>query len=179
MASGERAAGRRMADDFIIVALGGNLAADLADLQQRFLAALAVLPDHGVEVVGRSRFWRSAAWPDPSEPAYLNAIALVDTALGPAQVMAVLHRVEALFGRRRTQTNAPRALDLDLVAYGRQVRAADPILPHPRAAERLFVMGPLADVAPDWRHPITGERAAVLAGQASVGKDARPLPENP
>ena len=89
--------------------------------------------------------------------------------------MATLGRIEAAFGRQRSGANAPRTLDLDLIAYGRTTGNLDGlILPHPRAAHRLFVMGPLAEIAPGWQHP-DGETAQALAGSASVGKDAAPL----
>ncbi len=170
---------RRTVAESIIVALGGNLAAGVTGLRQSLMTALEAFPEHGLEVVQRSRFWRSAAWPDASEPPFLNAVALVRTSLDPMQAMAALHRIESLFGRERGGVNAARTLDLDLIAYGRRVCAGPLVLPHPRAAERLFVMGPLAELAPDWRHPVTDERAADLAGRASVGRDATPLPDEP
>ena len=72
--------------------------------------------------------------------------------------------------------NAPRTLDLDLIAYGREISAARGlILPHPRAHDRLFVMGPLAEIAPGWVHPVLGRTAAELVVSATVGRDARPL----
>ncbi len=179
MASGEQAAVRRVLDESIIVALGGNLAAGGESLQENLEAALGALPAVGLQVVRRSRFWRSAAWPDPSQPAFLNAVALVETALDPEQTMAALHEVERRFGRVREKANAPRTLDLDLIAYGRQVRTDGLVLPHPRASERLFVMAPLAELVPDWRHPVSGERAADVAGCASVGLDATPLADEP
>lgn len=86
--------------------------------------------------------------------------------------------LEAAFGRRRRAANDPRTLDLDLVAYGRTVLdEPDLILPHPRAHERRFVMGPLAEIAPGWIHPRTGRTAADLAATATVGADAAPLIE--
>ncbi len=94
------------------------------------------------------------------------------TELGPHELMAALGRIEEAFGRQRTHLNAPRTLDLDLIAYGRLSGDLDGlILPHPRAAERLFVMGPLAEIAAEWQHP-GGGRAVDLAAGAVIGRDA-------
>lgn len=123
----------------------------------------------------RSSWWRSAAWPDPNGPEYRNGVALVEANAGPAGVLAALLKLEAEMGRDRWAKNAPRTLDLDLIAHGRTV-LNDPglIVPHPRAHERLFVMGPLAEVAPEWTHPVLGKTAADLAAAAPVGRDATP-----
>lgn len=88
--------------------------------------------------------------------------------------MARLHGLEQGFGRLREQINAPRSLDLDLIAYGRRL-GETPTTPHPRAADRLFVMGPLAEIAPRWVHPSLGRSAAELAAAATVGLDAAPV----
>jgi 2-amino-4-hydroxy-6-hydroxymethyldihydropteridine diphosphokinase len=163
-------------DEAVIVALGGNLALEGQAVQAVLELAAGRLAAAGLRPVKRSGWWRSAAWPDPTQPAYLNAVAWVDTALEPGAVLAALLEIESAFGRRRSVPNAPRTLDLDLIAYGRRV-IDEPglILPHPRAADRLFVMGPLAEIAPDWRHPITSETAAELAARATVGTDATPI----
>ena len=92
--------------------------------------------------------------------------------------MDALLRVEAAFGRERGAANDPRTLDLDLIAYGRTVVDEPGLtLPHPRAHERRFVMGPLSEVAPDWIHPELGGTAAALAATAAIGSDAEPLGE--
>jgi len=136
-------------------------------------AALSSFPRAGLRIDRRSGWWRSAAWPDPSQPAYLNAVAIVETALSPAELMAAIHALEAEFGRKRGAANAPRTLDIDLIAYGREViDAPGLVVPHPRAAERGFVMRPLAEIAPDWIHPTLGKTAAELAEAATVGADA-------
>jgi 2-amino-4-hydroxy-6-hydroxymethyldihydropteridine diphosphokinase len=159
----------------VLVALGGNIKDEFASCEALLEAALDRFPLFGLTVVKRSRWWRSASWPDPTAPDYLNGLAIVETALSPHETMTALHGLERTFGRRRTVRNAPRTLDLDLISHGRTVIAqGDLILPHPRAAERLFVMGPLAEIAPDWRHPASGETAAALAAKAGVGRDARP-----
>ena len=107
------------------------------------------------------------------QPEYRNGVAIVEAHAGPQAVLAGLLSVEAALDRARGARNAARTLDLDLIAYGREVRDGEGLtLPHPRAHERLFVMGPLAEIAPAWRHPVSGETAADLAASSSVGLDA-------
>jgi 2-amino-4-hydroxy-6-hydroxymethyldihydropteridine diphosphokinase len=162
-------------DEAVIVALGSNLKGSYPSLQSLLEAALDALAPEGLKVIARSSWWRSAAWPDPSGPAYLNGVAIVETALEPFEALAALRRIEAQFGREREERNAARTLDLDLIAWGRRTLDSEALtLPHPRAAERRFVMGPLAEVAPGWRHPVSGETAAALAAKATIGRDAEP-----
>jgi 2-amino-4-hydroxy-6-hydroxymethyldihydropteridine diphosphokinase len=163
-------------DEAVILALGGNLAGDYPSVEALLEAALSAFLDAEIRVVRRSGWWRSAAWPDPGAPAYLNGVAIVETKLSPRALMQRLLDIEASFGRRRTEPNAPRTLDLDLIAHGRQV-IDEPglVVPHPRAHERLFVMGPLAEIAPAWTHPVLGSSAAELADRATIGVDARPV----
>jgi 2-amino-4-hydroxy-6-hydroxymethyldihydropteridine diphosphokinase len=159
------------------VALGGNLAGDFASCEALLEAALTRFPQAGLPVLARSRWWRSAAWPDAKGNEYRNGVAIVE-ANGPAStVLEALFAIERSFGRIRGLPNAPRTLDLDLIAYGREVSDAPGLtLPHPRAHERLFVMGPLAEIAPAWRHPVNGRSAVELAAAATVGRDAVPIP---
>jgi 2-amino-4-hydroxy-6-hydroxymethyldihydropteridine diphosphokinase len=161
-------------DDAVFVALGANLSPAGGSCVGALEAAMGELSRRGVAVLARSRPWCSAAWPDPAQPPFVNAVCRVETARDPAALLALLHAVEAGFGRRRGVANAARTLDLDLIAYGRRVEAGPPTLPHPRAAERLFVMGPLAEIAPDWRDPLSGRTALALARDADVGGDAQP-----
>jgi 2-amino-4-hydroxy-6-hydroxymethyldihydropteridine diphosphokinase len=163
-------------DAAVVVALGCNLPGAYTSREALLEAAVSALAGEGMAVVARSGWWTSAAWPDPTGPAYLNGVALVETDLSPAETLAALHRIEAEFGRARAERNAARTLDLDLIAHGRTVTDGDLVLPHPRAHERLFVMGPLAEVAPEWVHPVLGRTAAELAAEATVGADARPAP---
>jgi len=161
-------------DSAVIIALGCNDKGSWSDCREALEAALARFRSHGIDVMARSSWWRSAAWPDPDDPPFLNGVVVVRTDHGPHELMATLGLIEEAFGRRRTTPNAPRVLDLDLIAYGRLTGDMDGlILPHPRAAERKFVMGPLAEIAPDWRHPHGGV-AARLAADAPVGRDASP-----
>jgi 2-amino-4-hydroxy-6-hydroxymethyldihydropteridine diphosphokinase len=163
-------------DEAIILAVGGNLAGDYPSLEALLEAALSAFLRAGLHVVRRSGWWRSAAWPDPGAPAYLNGVAIVETKLSPRALLAQVLALEAAFGRSRTEPNAPRTLDIDLIAYGRSVFDEPGLtLPHPRAHERLFVMAPLAEIAPGWVHPVLGRTAAELAAGARIGADARPI----
>jgi 2-amino-4-hydroxy-6-hydroxymethyldihydropteridine diphosphokinase len=158
----------------VVVALGGNLAGEYGSCEALLEAALARFPSVGLKILERSGWWRSAAWPDPNAPEYRNGVALVEASAGPAQTLDRLLGIEAGLGRERSVRNAPRTLDLDLIAWGREVLDSPNLtLPHPRAHERRFVMGPLAEIAPGWAHPVLGRTAAELAEAATVGADAR------
>jgi 2-amino-4-hydroxy-6-hydroxymethyldihydropteridine diphosphokinase len=163
-------------DGAVIVALGANLKGEYPSIQALLEAALGAFGPAGLTVLRRSSWWRSAAWPDPTEPPYLNGVAVVETGLRPRETLAALSRIESAFGRERSVANAPRTLDLDLIAHGRTL-SQDPALtlPHPRAADRRFVMGPLGEIAPGWRHPVSGRTARDLLADARVGPDAAPI----
>jgi 2-amino-4-hydroxy-6-hydroxymethyldihydropteridine diphosphokinase len=138
------------------------------------MAALRALDGGDMELTAQSRLYRSPAWPNPADPEFVNAVASVRTDLSPADLLARLHGIEAAFGRVRRLPNAPRTLDLDIIDYNGLVSAPGetPILPHPRMADRAFVLMPLADIAPDWRHPATGRTVGDLIAELSPSSTA-------
>ena len=163
----------------ILVGLGANLPSPrhgppVATLETAFRA----LAEHGLRVLSRSRWWESAPVPLSDQPWYVNGVAEVATSLNPQSLLALLHEIEAEFGRVRSLPNAPRVLDLDLLAYGAVVRegTAPPLLPHPRLAIRGFVLHPLADIRPNWRHPVTGYSLPEMIAALSEDQIVRPLP---
>ena len=163
----------------VIIALGANLPWQEMGPDAVLRAGLAALAEAGLPPVVVSRFYATPCFPAGAGPDYVNAAAVLEAGgRDAAQVLAVLHAVEAAFGRARLQRWAGRTLDLDLLAMGGQVlpdakgqaawrdlapedqvrRAPDQlILPHPRMQDRAFVLVPLAEVAPDWRHPALGQ----------------------
>ena len=149
----------------IIIALGGNLTdesghAPLANCRAA-VDAMRGLP--GCRLHSVSRWYRSPAWPPSDQPDYINGAALLIGRVAPAALLAALHAIEAHAGRRRGVTNAARILDLDIIAMGGLVRPAPaPVLPHPRAHVRRFVLQPIADILPAWRHPVSGETVAAM-----------------
>lgn len=167
----------------IVIAIGANLPGPAGSALQNCEGALVALDDAGVVVRRRSRWYRSPPWA-PSDrgapqPWYVNGVVIVDTTLDPAALLAVLHRIEARFGRVRTPdtVNAPRPLDLDLIDYDGVVRDGEPpILPHPRADSRAFVLRPLAEIAPNWRHPKSGRSVKDLLDALPADAIAEPLP---
>ncbi len=162
-------------NDGFLIALGGNLPSTAGPPERTLRAALAMLGTSGCDVASVSRLYHTPCFPPGAGPDYVNAAAHLDFDGTAADLLAVLHRVEAEFGRERVQRWGRRTLDLDLIAAGGRVlpdlqgftrwqrlppkdqTRATPdrlILPHPRMQDRAFVLVPLADIAPDWRHPV-------------------------
>jgi len=154
--------------EIIIVALGANLpAADGASPLATCRAAAAALDAWpGLRLVGLSRWFRTAPVPRSDQPDYINGVARLRGSIDPAALLAALQAIEARFGRARGLPDAARTLDLDIIAMGPAGalcrKAPDPVLPHPRAHLRGFVLAPLLDVAPDWVHPVLHRPAAAL-----------------
>jgi 2-amino-4-hydroxy-6-hydroxymethyldihydropteridine diphosphokinase len=155
----------------ILIGIGSNLAAPpFATPQDTVSAAVAQLPALGITVARRSRWYLSQPVPPSDQPWYVNGVAAVESALAPAELLAALLALEARFGRRRSARNAARTLDLDLIDYdGRQCRGERLTLPHPRLHERRFVLAPLAEIAPDWRHPRLAISARELLARLPPG----------
>ena len=148
----------------ILIGLGANIPSWAGPPANSLKAALAALADAGLEITAVSPFYESEAWPDPADPPFMNAVAVLRTPLQPFALLTLLHEVETAFGRKRSVPNAPRTLDLDLLDYAGQIHHGELTLPHPRLTARRFVLEPLRDVAPDWRHPVTGQDLDSLLG---------------
>jgi len=153
----------------ILIGIGSNLASAYGPPRETCAAALKALASEAVEIVAHSRWYRSSPVPMSDQPWFVNGVAAVTTDHSAPSLLHTLHAVEAAFGRPSTETraaerNAARILDLDLLAYGDLVRDGPepPVLPHPRLAKRAFVLLPLREIAPEWRHPVSQLEVAAL-----------------
>lgn len=163
----------------ILLGLGANLpSATHGRPEATLAAALGALAAEGVAVERLSPWYRSAPVPAlDDQPWYINGVAAVTTRLAPPELLALLHRVEQRFGRVRRRRNEPRVLDLDLLDYDGLVQQGDAaVLPHPRLHERAFVLLPLRDVAPHWRHPALGRSIDELIAALPPGQQVERLP---
>jgi 2-amino-4-hydroxy-6-hydroxymethyldihydropteridine diphosphokinase len=163
----------------IFIGTGANLPHPTHGSPRRTLeAALDELGRRGVSVLRVSPWYRTAPIPASDQPWYVNAVAEVETALPADRLLAVLHDVEQDFGRVRTVANAPRAIDLDLLDFRGEIAPGGPgraTLPHPRLQDRAFVLHPLADLAPGWRHPATGLPIQALLAALPAGQTIEKL----
>jgi len=148
----------------ILIALGSNQTGPWGTPGETVRKALGRLDGGGLRLRRASRPVFSAPFGVTGQPAFVNAVAEVETVLRPEALLDRLHLIERMAGRRRSLRWGPRTLDLDLLDYHGLVRRppARPVLPHPGIAERIFVLAPLAEIAPHWRHPLTRRTACQM-----------------
>lgn len=152
----------------VYIALGSNLGDRVANLE----AAIAALPP-AVAVTRRSPVYETDPAYVTDQPAFLNMVLCGETALGPQDLLQHLKRIEGDLGRTRGRRYGPRLIDLDIVFFGsRIVESPGLVIPHPRLAERAFVLKPLADIAPALTHPGTGESVLDMLGRLDAGTGA-------
>lgn len=152
----------------ILVAIGANLpGADGAGPRESCAqAAEAVRAIDGLSFVALSPWYRTGPIPAASQPDYCNGMIRLEGDIAPEALLAALQSIEQEFGRARAELNAPRTLDLDIIDLNGTIRGLpDPILPHPRTHLRAFVLRPLLDVAPGWRHPVLRQSVATLLAE--------------
>ena len=143
----------------IFIGLGANLPhPEFGAPKETVRAAIRALDGTNTSVLACAPLYESSPVPVSADPWFVNTVLSLETGLSALDLLELMHEIEDRFGRVRGGRNAPRVLDIDLIAYGNIVSGPDqrPVLPHPRMSERAFVLMPLRDIAPDWRHPKTG-----------------------
>ncbi|MFC1672841.1 2-amino-4-hydroxy-6-hydroxymethyldihydropteridine diphosphokinase [Pseudomonadota bacterium] len=163
----------------ILIGIGANLPSERfgAPVETCRAALDAIAALDGVNVVASSRWFESAPVPISDQPWYVNGAVRIETDLPALKLLAALHTIEDDFGRVRAERNAPRVLDLDLLAYNAEVIADGAHVPHPRLSGRAFVVLPILDIAPDWVHPQTGISIKDLAEKLPADQECRARPE--
>jgi 2-amino-4-hydroxy-6-hydroxymethyldihydropteridine diphosphokinase len=140
----------------VYLGLGSNVGDREANLRE----ALERLEAAETRVVRRSSLYETQPLDLRDQPWFLNAVVEVETDLFPLQLLANIRNVEREMGRRRVTPKGPRNIDIDILFYGRSLIAtADLQVPHPRIAQRRFVLEPFSEIAPEFRHPVSGKTA--------------------
>ena len=167
----------RWMSDIFWIGVGSNRGNALSICRR----AVARLRAHlSLRLVAQSPFYRTEPVGPLRQPWYINGVVGLESSMGPRALLRLLHRVESGFGRnrRREKRWGPRSLDLDLLFHGdRVIRCRDLSLPHPRLHQRRFVLRPLADVAPDWIHPLFGKTVDILLREVDDTARVEPLLE--
>jgi len=161
----------------IFVGIGSNLKSEegLAPLTNCQKAVDQMISE-GIEIVARSPWYETAPVPVSYQPWYVNGVVEIKTPLSAAKILPTLLNIESVMGRVRSESNAARTIDLDLLAYDDECMATvNLILPHPRLHTRLFVLRPLADIAPDWRHPRSGEKLDDMLKKVHKAQEIRKI----
>ena len=156
-----------------------SLGSNLGDREGHLRRARERLSASGLRLLRESSLYETEPRDFPDQPWFLNQVIEADTSLFPRQLLSALQRIERELGRRRGVSKGPRTIDLDILLFGEAVVTAPELeIPHPRLAERRFVLEPLAELAPDLRHPLTRrtvrEMLAQVAGQA-VNRYSQPV----
>ncbi len=143
----------------IFLSLGSNQ----GDSQQTLREAIRMIELQAGPVVGASSVYRTAAWGKTDQPDFLNQVIQVHSCLQPTKLMVVILAIEQSLGRHRTEKWAPRTIDIDLLFYGDTVIVSPTLtLPHPQIQNRKFVLVPLAEIAPDFMHPVLKKNVLTL-----------------
>jgi 2-amino-4-hydroxy-6-hydroxymethyldihydropteridine diphosphokinase len=146
----------------IILGLGSNLPSKYGDRFANINLAISSLESYGIKVIKRSSFYKSPSYPDKENPEFINVVILVETYLPPVDLMSVLTFIEEKLERKRIKKNDPRTCDIDIIDYNSQrlnlkYNNLDFTVPHKELTSRNFVLFPLREISPMWKHPKTKE----------------------
>ena len=146
----------------IFLGLGSNLSSKFGDRFTNINLAISFLEGYGIKVIKKSNFYETPSYPNKENPKFINAVILVETTLPPVDLMSVLIFIEEKLGRKRDKKNDPRTCDIDIIDYNSQIlnlkfNNLELTLPHNELTKRNFILFPLQEISPNWKHPKTKE----------------------
>jgi len=151
----------------IFLGLGSNLPSKYGDRFTNINLAISFLEGYGIKVIKKSSFYETPSYPNNENPKFINAIILVETTLPPVDLMSVLIFIEKKLERKRGKKNDPRTCDIDIIDFNGQIMSLmynnlNLTLPHKELTTRNFILFPLQEISPTWKHPKTKEIISVL-----------------
>ncbi|UTW56664.1 2-amino-4-hydroxy-6-hydroxymethyldihydropteridine diphosphokinase [Kordiimonas sp. SCSIO 12610] len=176
-----------------IAALGANIPSRAGQPIDTLRKAITLIDEAGLKVLAVSKFYVTKPVPVSDQPDFINCAVSIECDLTAKQILSIFHRIEAELGRERGERWSARTLDIDLIAHkglilpdqkswselanhkDASVFITDPMVPHPRAHKRMFVMDPIVDVAPDWVHPVFQKTATTILRELEKGSDEKPV----
>ena len=156
----------------IILGLGSNLSSSYGDRFSNINLAMAYLEDYGIKILKKSSFYETLSYPNKKNPKFINIVVLVETHLFPVDLMSVLIFIEEKLERKRDKKNDPRTCDIDIIDHNGQIldfnyKNLNLTLPHEKLPYRNFVLIPLHEIIPEWKHPKTKDSIEVLINKLS------------
>ena len=151
----------------IFLALGSNLSSSFGDRFENINLAISHLEDYEIQIIKKSNFYETYSYPNKENPKFINIVISVKTYLSPVDLMSVLLFIEVKLERKRNKKNDPRTCDIDIIDYNNQVldfkyKNLNLTVPHKELIFRNFVLLPLQEISPEWKHPITKENINTL-----------------
>ena len=156
----------------ILLGLGSNLASDFGDRFKNIELAISYLELHDIKVLKKSSYYETPSYPDKEKPKFINVVISISSNLKIGDLITILISIESSLGRKRGLKNDPRTCDIDIIDFDSQIMSFKYknsffSVPHKKASYRNFVLIPLREIFPDWRHPRTKENISILIDQLS------------
>jgi len=146
----------------ILLGLGSNLSSSYGDRFKNIDLAISYLKDHKIKILKKSSYFESFSYPDKTKPKFINNVILVDSSISPKNLASIIVSIEEKLERKREKKNDPRTCDIDIIDFKKQVidfkyKNLHFSVPHKKIKLRNFVLFPLLEVYPNWKHPVTNE----------------------
>ena len=156
----------------IFLGLGSNLPSKYGDRFANINLAISYLEGYGIKIIKKSSFYETFSYPNKQNPKFINIVIAIDTLLPPVDLFSVLLFIEEKLERKRGKKNDPRTCDIDIIDYNSQIlnlryNNLDLMVPHKELYTRNFVLLPLQEISPTWKHPKTKEIISVLLQKLS------------